>query len=117
MKLMASEIDGFEFGIGDRDAGGKDIFVEFAANFQAGLCRRGGDQLHDEFVVMGARTGHRGPAAALAQAPSWRTAIVSSGRPEAPPSSRPHAARSIAATARARSRRACSRAFSKDSQM
>ena len=37
MKLMASEIDGFEFGIGDLDAGGIDIFVELAANFQAGL--------------------------------------------------------------------------------
>jgi len=47
-KLLGSEIDGFEVGVGHLDAGGMDIFMEFAANLRAGVCCCGGDQLHDD---------------------------------------------------------------------
>src|SRR2546423_14160738 len=51
VEVMPPEIDRFEFSVGDLDAGGIGYWVEFAAHFQAGLGRGGGDQLHDDLVA------------------------------------------------------------------
>ena len=48
---MAPEVDSLQFGVGDLDAGWIGVWVEFTADFQAGLGRSGGDQLHDHLMA------------------------------------------------------------------
>jgi hypothetical protein len=48
---MAGETDGFEFGVGDLDAGRVGVWIELAANLEAGLSCGGGDQFDDDLMA------------------------------------------------------------------
>jgi hypothetical protein len=51
MEVMAAEVDGLEFGVGDLDAGGIAVWIELAANLEAGIGCGGGDQFDDDLMA------------------------------------------------------------------
>ena len=55
MEVMAAEVDGLEFGVGDLDAGGIAVWIELAANLEAGIGCGGGDQFDDDLMAGGLR--------------------------------------------------------------
>jgi hypothetical protein len=50
MEVMAGQVDGVELGVGCFDACGIDVWIELAANFEAGFGRGSGDQLDDNLM-------------------------------------------------------------------
>ena len=51
MEVVAGEVDGAHLGVGHLDAGGIGVLIELAANREAGLGGRRGDQLDDDLVA------------------------------------------------------------------
>ena len=51
MERVAGEVDGGELGVGDFDAFGIFVFIQFGAHFEAGFGRRCGDQLNDRAIA------------------------------------------------------------------
>ena len=51
MEVVAGEVDGLHFGVCHLDAGRIGVWIEFAANLQAGVRGRCGDQLDDDLMA------------------------------------------------------------------
>jgi len=51
VEVVAGEFDGFEFGVGDLDAGRIGVWIELATNLQACLSGGCGDQFDDDLVT------------------------------------------------------------------
>ena len=51
MEVVTGEVDSAHLSVGHLDAGGIGVAIELAANLEAGLGRRRGDQLDDDLVA------------------------------------------------------------------
>ena len=51
MEVVAAEVDDVEFGVGHLDAGRIAVWIELAANLEAGIGCGGGDQFDDDLMA------------------------------------------------------------------
>ncbi len=51
MERVAREVEGGQLSVGNFDAFGVFVFVQFGSNFEAGIRRRRGDQLDDSAIA------------------------------------------------------------------